>query len=122
MSVASSFLHRDFSLKTPYFCPMIQPLFLEKLPQVRQILRQHRVKSAYAFGSVCTDRFGADSDIDLLVSFEKIPFGAYSENFWSLEESLESLLQREVDIVVEKNLRNPFFIEVMNKTKTPIYE
>ena len=101
---------------------MMQPLFLEKLPQIRQILHEHRVKSAHAFGSVCTDRFGEDSDIDLLVSFKKIPFGEYAENFWSLEESLKDLLQHEVDIVVEKNLRNPFFIKVMNQTKTTIYD
>lgn len=101
---------------------MLQPLFSEKLPQVKQILREHRVKRAHVFGSVCTDRFGADSDIDLLVSFKKIPFGQYAENFWSLEESLQKLFQREVDIVVEKNLRNPFFIKVMNQTKTTIYE
>ena len=101
---------------------MLQPLFLEKLPQVKEILREHRVKQAHVFGSVCTDHFGADSDIDLLVSFKKIPFGEYAENYWSLEESLKNLFQREVDIVVEKNLRNPFFIKVMNQTKTPIYE
>ena len=101
---------------------MIQPLLLENLPQIRQILTQHRVKSAHAFGSVCTDRFSADSDIDLLISFKKIPFGQYAENFWSLEEALNNLLQREVEIVIEKNLRNPFFIKVMNKTKTPIYK
>ncbi len=101
---------------------MIHPLFSEKLPQVKQILREHRVKRAHVFGSVCTDQFSADSDIDLLVSFKKIPFGEYAENFWSLEESLKNLFQREVDIVLEKNLRNPFFIKVMNQTKTPIYE
>jgi predicted nucleotidyltransferase len=101
---------------------MMQPLFLEKLPQVRQILRDHRVKSAHVFGSVCTDRFSEDSDIDLLVSFKKIPFGQYAENFWSLEESLQGLFQRNVDIVVEKNLRNPYFIKVMNQTKMAIYD
>jgi predicted nucleotidyltransferase len=101
---------------------MIQPIISEKLPQVKQILREHRVKRAHVFGSVCTDRFTVDSDIDLLVSFKKIPFGEYAENFWSLEESLKNLFEREVDIVVEKNLRNPFFIKVMNQTKTPIYE
>jgi uncharacterized protein len=97
---------------------MIQPFFTEKLPQVREILRTHRVKSAHVFGSVCTEQFGEGSDIDLLVSFKKIPFGEYSENFWSLEESLKSLFQREVDIVIEKNLRNPYFIKVMNCANT----
>ena len=94
---------------------------MERLPQVQQILQEHKVETAYAFGSVCTDRFGPDSDIDLLVNFKKIPFGEYAENFWSLEESLAALLGREVDIVVEKNLRNPYFIKVMNQTRTPIY-
>jgi uncharacterized protein len=101
---------------------MIQALFTEKLPQVRGILREHRVKSAYIFGSVCTEQFGENSDIDLLVNFKKIPFGEYSENFWSLEESLQNLFQRKVDIVIEKNLRNPYFIKVMNQTKTLIYD
>ena len=101
---------------------MIPSLISEKLPQIKQILREHRVQRAHVFGSVCTDQFNASSDIDLLVSFKKIPFGEYTENFWSLEETLKNLLQRDIDIVVEKNLRNPFFIKVMNQTKTAIYE
>ncbi len=83
----------------------------------------HTHQRAHVFGSVCTDQFNASSDIDLLVSFNKIPLGEYTENFWSLEETLKNLLQRDIDIVVEKNLRNPFFIKVMvNQTKTAIYE
>lgn len=101
---------------------MIQPFLAEKLPQLRKILKAHRVKSAYAFGSVCTERFQTDSDVDILVNFKKIPVGEYAENYWSLEEALKDLLQRDVDIVIEKNLRNPYFIKEVNSTKTPIYE
>ena len=100
---------------------MIQPILQEKMPQLREILINHHVKAAHAFGSVCTDRFREDSDIDILVSFGVVPEGQYALNFWSLEEALTNLFQRQVEIVVEQKLRNPYFIKVMNQTKTPLY-
>lgn len=86
-------------------------------------MRSHRVKRAYAFGSVCTEGFGPESDIDLLVAFDTDePFEGYAENFWSLESALEKLLNRRVDIVTESQLQNPFIIENVNRTKERIYE
>ncbi|RLD60989.1 MAG: nucleotidyltransferase domain-containing protein, partial [Bacteroidetes bacterium] len=46
----------------------------------------------------------------------------YVDNFLSLEEELGDLFNRPVDIVAEETLQNPYFINVVNKTKTPIYE
>ena len=37
-----------------------------KLPEVADLLKQHKVKAAYVFGSVLTDDFNPGSDIDLL--------------------------------------------------------
>jgi predicted nucleotidyltransferase len=80
------------------------------------------VRRAYAFGSVLTDRFRTDSDVDLLVTFKKIPFGEYTTNYWSLEDELEKLLQRKIDVVVEKNLTNPYLKKIIAETRTVIYE
>ncbi len=48
----------------------LQPILTHNLPRITQILKQNQVKRAYAFGSVCTERFGPDSDIDLLIAFD----------------------------------------------------
>lgn len=33
----------------------MQPILAQRLPQLAEILKAHRVKRAYAFGSVCTE-------------------------------------------------------------------
>ena len=102
---------------------MLNPQIQAVLPQVIKVLKEHRVKRAYAFGSACTDKFNSNSDVDLLIGFETIePFDGYAENFWDMEEKLTALFNRKVDLVPEHTLKNPYFIKVMEKTKTPLYE
>lgn len=101
----------------------MQSFLTEKLPELTRILKLHKVKRAYAFGSVCTDKFDKDSDVDLLIAFEEgIDPIEYGDLYWSLDEKLPKLLHRSVDILTEKQLRNPYFIKVLNRTKTPLYE
>lgn len=42
-------------------------LLLNHLPEIRQVLKENKVKRAYAFSSVCTDNFKDDSDVDILM-------------------------------------------------------
>jgi predicted nucleotidyltransferase len=101
----------------------MQPILKNNLPQLINLLKAHKVKRAYAFGSVCTDNFNDESDIDLLISFnEGIDPVEYGDLYWSLDEKLPQLFNREVDILTEKQLRNPYFIKVMNRSKTLLYE
>jgi hypothetical protein len=47
----------------------------QKINQIKELCKQHKVKTLFAFGSVTRDDFKADSDIDLVVDFdEKDPF------------------------------------------------
>jgi len=39
-----------------------------KIPVVIPLLKKHKVKRAYAFGSAVTGSFGTDSDIDILIA------------------------------------------------------
>lgn len=94
----------------------------QKLPEIVQILKAHKVRRAYLFGSAVTGPFHDDSDVDFLITFSRVPFGEYAENFWSLEDALQNLLQRKVDVVVEKTLTNPYLIKSINRTRIPIYE
>jgi uncharacterized protein with HEPN domain/predicted nucleotidyltransferase len=71
---------------------------------------------------VCTENFNKNSDIDLLISFKPMDYGDYADTYFELTEEFEKILNRPVDLVTDKSLGNPYFIESLNKTKTPIYE
>lgn len=47
---------------------MINQQIQVHLPKVIELLEKHKVKSAYVFGSVLSERFNEQSDIDFLVN------------------------------------------------------
>ena len=68
---------------------MIHASIQGKLPDLISLLKSHRVKRAYAFGSVCTSNFNNNSDVDLLISFEQgIDPIEYGDLYWSLNEKM----------------------------------
>ena len=85
------------------------------------LCKKHNVKTLYAFGSVLTERFGNDSDVDMIVDFKRMPLKVYSDNYYSFKFSLEDMLSRPVDLIEYKAIRNPFFLENINKHKKLIY-
>lgn len=101
---------------------MINSEFIPYLPAVVQILKDHKVKSAYLFGSVLTDRFNKDSDVDILVDYDSsMQSMERGESLLNLQIALEDEIQRDVDIVTAYTLKNPYFIEELNQTKYHIY-
>ncbi|OFY94138.1 MAG: hypothetical protein A3K10_02850 [Bacteroidetes bacterium RIFCSPLOWO2_12_FULL_31_6] len=93
-----------------------------KMEKIKSLCYQFKVNKLYAFGSVCRDDFNINSDIDFIVSFTEVPIYDYADYFFNLKENLEILLSRKVDLITEKSLENPYFVNVVNKTKTLIYE
>jgi predicted nucleotidyltransferase len=79
------------------------------------------VQSLYVFGSVCTDRFGDESDIDLLVSFKPVDIGDYADNYFETADLLEKIFRRPVDLITDKSLKNHYFIHSVNQTKSIVY-
>lgn len=99
------------------------PALSEKLPSVLALLKNHKVKRAYAFGSAVTGDFHATSDIDLLVDVdETLDPVLLGEHLWNLQFELETLFGRNVDLITSRSLKNPYFIEEVNRTKRLIYE
>jgi predicted nucleotidyltransferase len=92
------------------------------LPQIIALCESHHVEQLYAIGSVLTDKFRKDSDVDLLVTFGKIDLLQYADNYFDLQEKLEVLLRRRVDLVIEKDLKNKALIKEINRTKVKTYE
>ncbi len=99
----------------------MQRLLTENIDKIRALCISYNVKSLFAFGSVCTDKFNEESDVDLLISFNPMEYGDYADTYFELAERFENLLHRPVDLVTDKSLRNPYFIESINQTKTLIY-
>lgn len=98
-------------------------IIINNLQHILDICRMHKVKSLAVFGSILTDRFNEHSDVDLLIDFEPTDPDKfdYVSNFFDLQDSLETLLKRKVDLVVGKSLRNKYFINNVNRTKQVIY-
>ena len=90
--------------------------------EILNLCKEHKVKSLYAFGSVLTDKFNNDSDVDLIVDFENLDVLEYGDNYYRLKFSLESILKRSIDLLEEKAIKNPYFRKTLNQNKVLIYE
>lgn len=87
-----------------------------------QVFINHRIEKAYVFGSVLTEDFNDKSDLDFLVKFKPgLNPLEKGELWWKLHDKLRELLNREIDIVTENSLKNPYFIKELNETKKLIY-
>ncbi|QNF32852.1 nucleotidyltransferase domain-containing protein [Adhaeribacter swui] len=89
--------------------------------QIKSLCEQHRVRSLFAFGSVTNDRFKADSDIDLVVDIDAPDPLEYTDHYFELKFELEQILQREVDLLEQKAIRNPFLKQEIDRTKVLVY-
>ena len=97
-------------------------LLSSHIPELHSIFESYHVEKAEVFGSVLTSRFNVDSDIDILVTFNSdIALLDYADNYFELKDALERLLQRKVDLVSAKSLKNPVLIESINSSKESLY-
>jgi len=96
-------------------------IITDNIHRIRKVCEQQHIQSLFAFGSVCGNRFNDLSDIDLLVSFKSMDYGDYADNYFQTAERFEEIFQRPVDLVTEKSLKNPFFIQTVNQTKVMLY-
>jgi uncharacterized protein len=88
---------------------------------IKKLCESHRVKSLYAFGSILTDRFNSESDIDLIVDFSNIEVEDYADNYFDFKFSLQDILKRPIDLLEEKAIKNPYFRQTLNQQRQLIY-
>ena len=90
-------------------------------PSIALLCQKHGVRQLHAFGSVLTPHFNENSDVDLLVDFNKDEIVDYFTNYFDLKYALEALLGREVDLVEDNAIHNPIFRRNVDRTKSRIY-
>lgn len=92
------------------------------LQKILDLCKSHKVKTLSVFGSILTDRFNENSDVDFLVNFNhEITHTNYADNYFSFYYALCSLFGRNVDLVDETSVKNPYFKAELNETKRIIY-
>jgi predicted nucleotidyltransferase len=103
------FLCIDFSSLLSHLYFMHPELIESNLEAIRCLCVRHKVLRLDVFGSILRPDFNSESDVDLLVLFERGEAVNAFEQYFSFKESLESLLGRSVDLVCANAIRNPVF-------------
>lgn len=88
---------------------------------IRDLCRKYKVNRLFVFGSVLTDRFKKTSDIDFIVDFSGVDLFDYADNYFDFKSSLENLLNRDVDLLEEQAISNPYLRQSIDSSKQLVY-
>ncbi|WMN12240.1 nucleotidyltransferase domain-containing protein [Marivirga salinae] len=97
-------------------------LVQNKLEEIIAVSKEHSVESISLFGSAAKGSMNHKSDIDFLVQFSKdLDVLDYADNYFSLLEKLEKILDRKVDLLSVNSLKNPVLKEEIYQSKVDLY-
>lgn len=91
------------------------------IDKIIALCKKYKVDKLFVFGSILTNRFSAESDVDFVVRFNKSQITDYFSNFFDLKYALEDILGRRVDLVEEQAIRNHYLKENIERTKALVY-
>ena len=83
-------------------------LIENNIQKIIDLCKKHKVHKLFVFGSVLTSRFNDNSDVDLIVDFNKAEVSDYFDNFFDFKYALENLFGRKVDLLEEQTIKNPY--------------
>lgn len=97
-------------------------LIQNKIDEIISACKEHHVETISVFGSAAKNAMHEDSDIDLLVEFsEDIDVLEYADNYFSLLDQLQDILNRKVDLISARSLKNPVLKEEIYQSKVDLY-
>lgn len=102
----------------------MQKFLEDKREEIAELCRTHHVRRLSVFGSAARDDFDAErSDVDFLVQFEMLTPGttAFMRNYENFQEALVRLLRRDVDLIREGVIRNPFILQTIREDQRQLY-
>jgi len=90
--------------------------------EIAAICREHGAARLLVFGSVTRDDFNPEtSDIDFLVQFQPYVNKGWLSEYTDLKVALEQLFGRKVDVIPDKQFRNPYFRATVDQDKESVY-
>ena len=89
--------------------------------QINALCKENKVKNLFVFGSVLTASFNENSDLDFIVDIDSSDPIDYADHYFTLKFSLEDLLNRPIDLLENKAIKNPFLLQQIEQTKALVY-
>lgn len=96
-------------------------LIENNIQKIVALCKKYKVGKLFVFGSILTNRFNDDSDVDLVVDFDKVTLEEYADNYFDFKYALEKLFGRDVDLLEDKAIRNPILRRNIDNSKQLIY-
>ncbi len=95
----------------------------ENYESLKRLCKQYSVKRFEVFGSslTCEGLDPENSDLDFLVEFLPLQPGEHANAYFGLLEALQDLFNRHIDLVMPRAIKNPYFLESINKGREVIY-
>lgn len=97
-------------------------LIENKIEELREVCRENSVAELYIFGSALSKEFSNQSDLDFAyVLKEDLSPIEYGDAFFGLMKGLESLFERNIDLVSYRVVKNPIFKQELDRTMKSLY-
>jgi predicted nucleotidyltransferase len=91
-------------------------------PEVAALCSRFGVQSLEVFGLAADGAFDpAHSHIDFLVNFLPEDPGSLFDSYFELQQALEQLFARKIDLVTTSALKNPDVLAVVNQARQMVY-
>ena len=89
--------------------------------RIKTICRANKVKTLFVLGSVLTSGFIGNSDISFIADIDSSDPIDYADHYFALKFSLEDLLNRPIDLLENKAIKNRFLLQQTEQTKSLVY-
>lgn len=89
--------------------------------EINNLCLKNKVISLYVFGSVLTNRFSENSDIDLVVDIDSNDPFDYADSYFNLKFALQDLFKRPIDLLENKAIKNPYIRRNIDGSKSLVY-
>ena len=103
------------------FLTLIMDLIERNIENLRKLCFEYNVIQLYIFGSVLNEKFAEESDIDFLVTFKALELEDYADNYFDFKFSLEDLFDKQIDLLEDKAIKNPYLKKSIDSSKRLVY-
>jgi uncharacterized protein len=100
----------------------MQSIIASHQRELLELCERFAVRRLEVFGSAAGERFDPSrSDLDFLVELRTAPPGEMADRYFGLLEALEALFGRPVDLVMTAAIKNPYFLQGIEPSRTLLY-
>jgi predicted nucleotidyltransferase len=100
----------------------MHPIIANRKTELEDLCQSFGVRRLEVFGSAAGERFDPSrSDLDFLVDFAPASPTEMADRYFGLLEALEALFSRPIDLVMTAAIKNPYFLQGIQPSRTLLY-